>query len=143
MKILCHLAMIFLLLPTFAYSSDWKCISYVPPAVQITDSKTGKEEIVQPTNAGECMRKLNTTDVKNLPDGHVRAWILTKMSHGDKGYAWCQDLYEIDCENKKWRYLQVGFDYLANSVPPERPFPWYWTEPGSPEADISEAVCKH
>jgi hypothetical protein len=141
MKIVSHVAMIFLLLPTLAYSSDWKCISYVSPAVQITDPKTGEEKIVHPKNVGECTQKLNTTDVKNLPNGHVRIWISTKMSHGDKGYAWRQDLYEVDCDNKKWRFLQVGFDSLANGVPPEGPSPWYWTEPGSPEAGISEAVC--
>jgi hypothetical protein len=143
MKIVFHVAMIFVLIPTFVYSSDWKCISYAPPAVNITDPKTGEEKTVYPKNAGECQQKINTADVKNLPSGHVRAWISTKLSHGDKGYSWRQDLYEIDCKNKKWRLLQVGFDSLAESAPPDGPSPWYWTEPRSSEAKISEAVCKH
>jgi hypothetical protein len=143
MKIVLHVIMIFVIFPTLVYSSDWECISSVPPAVHITDPKTGQDKIVHPGNAGECTQKLNTVDVISLTSGHVRVWISTKLSHGDKGYAWRQDLYEIDCENKKWRFLQIGFDSLGDSVPPEGPSPWYWTEPGSSEAGISEAVCRH
>jgi len=143
MKIAFHGAMILLLFSTFVYSSDWECIRHVPSTVHITDPKTGEDKTVHPNNAGECQQKLNTVDVKNLPGGHVRVWISTKLAHADKGYAWRQDLYEIDCANNKWRFLQVGFDPLANSVPPEEPSPWYWTEPGSSEAGITEAVCRH
>jgi len=142
MKIVPCVAMIFLLLPTFVYSADWECISYVPRAMQVTDPRTGEEKTVHPKNAGECQQKLNTVDVKNLASGHVRVWISTKLSHGDKGFTWRKDLYEIDCGNKKWRFLQVGFDSLEKSLPPEGPSPWYWTEPGSSEARISEAICK-
>jgi len=143
MHIVSCLCLIFLLLPTFVYSSDWECISHAPRVIQITDPKTGEEKTVYPKNAGECQQKLNIVDIKKLPSGHVRAWISTKLSHGDKGYTWRKDLYKIDCQDKRWRFLQVGFDSLSGTVPPEGPSPWYWTEPGSSEAGISEAVCKH
>jgi hypothetical protein len=108
-----------------------------------TDPKTGEPITVSPKNAGECQCKIDTANLKYLPNGHVRVWVSTKLSHADKGYVWRKDLYEIDCVKQKWRFLQIGFDVYANSVPPEGPSPWYWTEPDSSESSLSEAVCKH
>ena len=143
MKIVSHVAMIFLLLPTLVYSSDWKCISYAPPAIQITDPKTGEEKTVYPKNAGECQGKIDAANLKYMRKGHVRVWVSTKLSHGDKGFTWRKDLYEIDCADHRWRFLQIGFDVLAETVPPEGPSPWYWTEPDSTEDALSKTVCKH
>jgi hypothetical protein len=64
------------------------------------------------------------------------------MSHGDKGLVWRKDLYEIDCANQKWRFLQVGFDALADNPPPDGASDSYWTEPESFENTLSEAVCE-
>ena len=143
MKIIYCLIGLFVLCPIMAYSSDWKCISYVPSVISVTDPKTGEPITVYPKNVGECQSKIDTANVKYLPKGHVRVWKSTKLSHGDKGHAWRKDLYEIDCVNKKWRYLQIGFDALTDSVPPEGPSSWYWTEPDSLENNLTKYVCKH
>ena len=127
--------------PISSHASDWKCINNVPSEVSYEDPKTGELKTVSPKNAGECQSKINTSDVKYLPKGQIRVWVSTKLSHGDKGSAWRNDLYEIDCINKKWRFLQIGFDALADSVAPEGPSSWYWIEPDSSENTLSDAVC--
>jgi hypothetical protein len=142
MKII-FLIELFVIFPIMAYSSDWKCIYHVPSVTSYTDPKTGEPVTVYPKNAGECQRKIDFSNLKYLPNGHVRVWESTKLGHGDKGFSWRTDLYELDCVNNKWKYLQVGFDSLANEMPPEGPSPWFWIEPDSPEKNLSEAVCKH
>jgi hypothetical protein len=143
MKPVVWVVLLVAMLPGMAYSSEWKCVYHVPSVMTYTDLKTGEPKTVSPKNAGECQRKIDTASLKYMPNGHVRVWVSTKLSHGDKGTVWRKDLYEIDCTNHKWRFLQVGFDMFAGSVPPEGPSPWYWTEPDSSESALSEAVCKH
>lgn len=143
MKIIFYLIGLFVIFPIMAYSSDWECIHYAPSVVSYTDPKTGELKTAFPKNAGECESKMNTANVKYLPNDHVRVWVSTKLVHGDKGTAWRNDLYEIDCSNRKWRFLQIGVDAVEGSVPPEGPSSWYWTEPDGLENTISEAVCKH
>jgi hypothetical protein len=143
MKLVVWTMPLFAMLQGMAYSSEWKCVYSVPSVVTYTDPKTGEPKTVSPKNAGECQRKIDTANLKYTPKRHVRVWVSTKMSHGDKGSVWRKDLYEIDCINQKWRFLQIGFDMFADDVPPEGPFDWYWTEPDSSESALSEAVCKH
>jgi hypothetical protein len=112
--------------------------------VNYEDPKTGDLKTEHPGNAGECQSMIDTANVKYLPKGLVRVWQSIKLFHGDKkGHTWRKDLYEIDCVNKKWRYLQIGFDALTDSVTPEEPSSWYWTEPDSIENNLTESVCKH